>query len=57
MEEVQSPVKETKRLNVNVPSDLKKRLGAFCAKEEMTIKEVTEMAIEGFLDSMEASKQ
>lgn len=56
MEEVKE-VKEVKRLNVNVPSDLKKRLGAFCAKEEMTIKDVTEMALEGFLDSMEDSKQ
>lgn len=48
---------EIKRLNVDIPKSLKKRLNEFCAKEDVKIKEVAEMALEGFLDSMEGKEQ
>lgn len=46
-----------KRLNADIPADLKRRLGKFCLEEDITIKEAVEMSIEGFLDAMETKKQ
>ncbi|OMP68717.1 hypothetical protein BTO28_01320 [Domibacillus epiphyticus] len=41
------------RLNVDVPMKLKRRIKIYCAQEDVDIKEVVILAIEGFLDEME----
>ena len=46
-----------KRLNVDVPVSIKKRLGEFCLHHDVTIKYAVVMALEGFLDAMETKKQ
>ena len=46
-----------KRLNADIPAELKKRLSKFCLEEDITIKSAVEMSIEGFLDAMEVKKQ
>lgn len=43
----------TKRLNADVPSDLKRRVDIFCAKEEMHIYEFVVMALENALAELD----
>lgn len=45
--------KNVKRINIECPSDLKKRLDLFCVNEDVFQKEVVIMAIELYLESME----
>jgi hypothetical protein len=45
------------KLNAEIRSDLKKRLDVYVANNNVFIYQVVEMALEYFLDEMEASVQ